>query len=94
MLTMTSMDIRLEDIHGLPEGVEGWRVEMGSDATGDPAVWVWLSVEDDVLDKMDSKARESIRDIVTSGIQKKLIGQYGTSVPWVYVRFRGVSEGT
>ena len=89
---MSSMDIRLEEVHGLPRGVDDWRVELGSDATGDPAVWVWLSVKDDVLDKMDSKTRESIRGIVTSSIQKKLIGQYGTSIPWVYVRFRGASE--
>lgn len=89
---MAALDIKPQDIAGLPRGIENWHVETGSDATGDPAIWVWISVQDEMLDQMDTAKREEIRDIVSSEIQKKLVGSYGTSIPWVYVRFRGASE--
>jgi hypothetical protein len=51
-----------------------------------------VAVKDSVLNSMDVGKRESIRELISSGIQKRLVGQYGTSIPWVYVRFRGTSE--
>ena len=44
---MTTADIesRLKELHGLPTPVRSWIVEMGSDSTDDPAVWVWIVLE-------------------------------------------------
>lgn len=92
MLTMTELYLEPKDIPGLPDGVETWNINTGSDATGEPAVWVWVKIKDEILDRMNGTKREEIRDLISAAIQKKMIGQYGTSIPWVYVRFLGSSE--
>jgi len=30
----------------LPDGIHDYRIEFGDDHEGDPAMWIWLAVED------------------------------------------------
>ena len=87
---MTTADVThlLNDLHDLPTPVNKWQVDTGADATGDDAVWVWAILEDAILDQLSREGlahlRESIRDAVSHAAEKP--------EPWVYVRFRTVSE--
>jgi hypothetical protein len=42
-----------ENLPNLPTTVSSWHVEAGPDATDEPAVWVWVTLEEDV----DAKTR-------------------------------------
>jgi hypothetical protein len=70
-----------------PPGVVTWEYEIGADATGDPAVWIWLFVDEDVVQRKEvsrvtTAAREMIRDALSAaGIAR-----------WPYVRARTVAE--
>lgn len=91
---MAAIEMDPKEIPGLPRGVEAWEIKTGADATGDPAVWVWVKIRDEVLDKMDGARREKVRNLISAGIRKKTTGQFGMNAPWVYVRFLGSSEAT
>jgi len=71
----------------LPEWVRELRVETGHDASGDPALWVWVEVEDDAM--TDEGFTRRIRQVKTL-----LENALRTISPdrWPYVRFRTVSE--
>ena len=87
---MTTTDLKdvLNGLHDLPTPVTKWEVDTGADATGDDAVWVWAILEDAILDQLSreglGRLRESIRDAVSRAAENP--------APWVYVRFRTVSE--
>ncbi len=59
----------------LPESVNGFSIEFGTDSTGDPAVTVWLTVEGDpnpprrVLDQTTKFVRETERDLMDLGLR-------------------------
>ena len=72
-----------ESLPNLPTTVSSWHVEAGPDATDEPAVWVWVTLEEDVDAKTRAIVRESVRDFVRH--------ETGSEV-WVYVRFRADSE--
>jgi len=67
-----------------PPSVKGFAIEFGEDSTGDPAVWIWFEVDDDL-----NPSKEKLSELtglyrsVTSDILKKLGGS-----PWPYVGFR------
>ena len=72
----------LEGMPDLPTEVRGWRVEVGLDATDDPAVWIWALVERDdaapqALRQLKDMARKAVRD---------------TTDLWPYVLIRGADE--
>ena len=66
-----------------PPAVKGFELEFGEDSTGDPAVWVWLMIDDDV-----SPSAEKIRELgyFSRDLQSAIIDA-GLS-RWPYVRFR------
>lgn len=56
----------LETLHPV-EAVEGYRVDHGPDSTGDPAVWVFVVVDDARLDDVWpvwDQLRQDIREAV------------------------------
>ena len=42
-ITAATIESALEKLPELPTPVSSWRIEVGPDATDDPAVWVWAS---------------------------------------------------
>jgi hypothetical protein len=70
-----------------PPGVVAWDFEIGNDSTGDPAVWIWIFVDEDVVrrkkvDDVMEPTRKRIRDALdAAGIQR-----------WPYVRVRTPAE--
>lgn len=76
---------------GLPShaAIAGWVVETGRDATGDDAVWVWVVLHDELIQKVwplqtRNELREKVRELVQSAASP-------TEVQ-VYVRFRSETE--
>lgn len=69
--------------------VAGWDVEIGTDATGDDAVWVWVVLRDDRIEEAWVESnRDALRDHVRSTVRRVVAAQ-----PFqVYVRFRSESE--
>jgi len=84
-VTTGTIKSALRDIRELPAPVRSWRVESGPDATGDDAVWVWVTLDDEDLD-VDTRSR--LRDLVWDVVRQL----DAAAPPWVYVRFRGASE--
>jgi hypothetical protein len=66
-----------------PPAVKGFELEFGEDSTGDPAVWVWLMIDDDV-----SPPAEKIKELgrFRRGLVSAIMDA-GLS-HWPYVRFR------
>jgi hypothetical protein len=81
--TIDSALDELRQAQTLPAPVRSWRVELGPDATGDSAVWVWITVDDE----LDFQTRNQLRELV-----RQTIGGTTEDPPWVYVRFRAASE--
>ena len=83
-VTAATIEGALRAVPDLPTPVSSWRVEVGPDATEDPAVWVWAVLEHEEVDVgTRSRLRKIVRDLVRSETD---------SDDWVYVRFRGASE--
>jgi hypothetical protein len=67
----------------LPSNVHGFDVDFGEDSAGDPAVWIWLMVDDEAQPSDQSIARlahfvrEVRSDLLRAGLRY-----------WPYVRFR------
>ena len=76
-----------ENLPNLPTTVSSWHVEAGPDATDEPAVWVWVTLEEDV----DAKTRAIVRESVRESVRDFVRHETGSEV-WVYVRFRADSE--
>ena len=84
MVTATSIESELAKLQDLPTPVSSWQVEVGPDATEDPAVWVWGMLEHE---EVDFATRTRLRDIV-----RDLVRRETDDTCWAYVRFRGASE--
>jgi hypothetical protein len=85
MSTTASIEETLRDLADLPASVQAWDVEVGADATGEEAVWVWVTLRDEDLNR---QTREQFRSLVRNAVRQRT----SDSPPWVYVRFRGASE--
>ena len=70
-----------------PRGFVSWESRFGQDSSGDPAVWIWVIVDDDAADDPGFTA-ESTR--VSREIREAL--QRTGSDRWPYVRFRTATE--
>jgi hypothetical protein len=72
-----------------PDVVESWDYEFGLDSSGDPAVWIWLVVDDRAADDPAFTAttarlqREILQSLQRAGVSR-----------WPYVRFRTISDYT
>jgi hypothetical protein len=70
-----------------PPSVKSFDFELGEDATGDPAAWIWIIVDDAASDSQDFASTASeIRQRVRKAFAEARI------LRWPYVRFRSVSE--
>lgn len=71
----------------LPESVRSFRIEFGTDSTGDPAVTIWFIVDDDpnpskrVLDQTTRFVRETENELMDLELRH-----------WPYIRFSPASE--
>jgi hypothetical protein len=83
-MSSEGIETALRKMRHLPAAVKDWQVETGEDSTGDPAVWVWVTLEDDADFAVRQRLRTSVRDAVHRNLRR--------TEPWVYVRFRGASE--
>ena len=78
---------RIIERRPLPESVRDFRIEFGTDSTGDPAVTIWLIVDDDpnppkrVLDQTTKFVRETEADLMQLRLHH-----------WPFVRFALASE--
>jgi hypothetical protein len=71
----------------LPAWVRDITCQLGPDASGDPALWVWLDVAPEVIDKPQfAKEVPEVSDKVFEAAQNLNVGL------WTYVRFRSVEE--
>ena len=82
--TAEAIESALAELRGLPARVSSWQVETGPDATDDPAVWVWVMLEDE---EVDFQTRSRLREVVRNQVRHEI-----DDGSWVYVRFRGASE--
>lgn len=76
----------LKEVH-FPSVVETWDYEFGRDSSGDPAVWIWVLVDDVAADDAtftDNTVR--LRREIHQAIQRAGLDR------WPFVRFRTVSE--
>ena len=81
--TAETIESALAELRELP-AVSSWQVETGPDATDDPAVWVWVMLEDEGV---DFQTRSQLREIVRDQVRHET-----NDGSWVYVRFRTASE--
>ena len=81
----TAIESELENLQELPTPVASWQVETGTDATEEPSVWVWVTLEHEDVDR---GTRANLREIVRKTIRRR------DDTSWVYVRFRGAREST
>ena len=71
----------------LPDTVQDVSYRLDVDASGMPAVWVWVVVDDDAPSRPDFPAMAAdIRDSIRNALQQAGIER------WPYVRFRTRSE--
>jgi hypothetical protein len=82
---------RIHDVvreNAVPEGFRTFDLEFGEDATGDPAVWIWLAIDPKYpTEKENIQALSRVRRRVKSALLRARIGR----IP--YVRFREKSAG-
>jgi hypothetical protein len=76
------------DAHNFPDYCIGFDYRVGSDSTGDPAIWVWVIVADetDVVSDEFIGFLDTVRRMVWDGLAKV------KSDRWPFVRVRTVSE--
>jgi len=83
---LTQVRSALENLR-LPKSVLTWNCELGADSTGDPAVWVWVFVDDQAAHETDfpemaAEIERKVREaLAAAGITR-----------WPYVRFRAAAE--
>ena len=82
--TAEAIESALAELRGLPVQVSSWQVETGPDSTNDPAVWVWIMLEDE---EVDFQTRSRLREMVRNRVRRE-----ANDGSWVYVRFRDASE--
>ena len=87
MIVMTADALR-ESLNTLcpVQGVEDFRIEAGTDSTGDPAIWVFVVVDDARLDEV-----WPVWDQLRQDIREAVAGLVGSDV-MVYVRMWSAGE--
>ena len=82
-LTVT-VEQELRSLTNLPAPVKRWNIEIGEDATGEMAVWVWAVLDDADLTR---GVRNGLRERIDREVRRVV-----PNASWVYVRFRATSE--
>jgi hypothetical protein len=81
---------RIETVLGAidrPPFVTEIRHALDTDAAGEPAIWVWVVLEDDTADSAEFFERsEVVKSKIVQSLREAQIDR------WPYVRFRGQSE--
>ena len=67
---------------GRPVDIKQFKVELGEDSSGEPAIWVWLDVAPDAQSKGQVSVLRNFGDALRDTVIAK-----GVSL-WPYVRFR------
>jgi len=71
----------------LPGYVRGLRFETGEDASGEPALWIWVELDDEAVEASDfSEKTKLVRDTIVRAVAEQAVGR------WPYVRFESASE--
>ncbi len=89
MLSIAQVQAVLDELK-LPAPVRKWEIETGPDATGDDSVWVWAVMDDAEL--ADEKGARTLLSTIRETIREAVSSAAREPVPWVYVRFRALSE--
>ncbi len=64
-VTADAIEEALKRARGLPVPVESWRVEVGPDASGKEAVWVWIRLRhEDLRNVPRARLRELVREVI------------------------------
>lgn len=72
---------------GLPDFVHDVACTLDVDATGDPAVWIWVILSDEKTQgDAFAESTEQIRELIWTAFNKAQIAR------WPYIRFRSASE--
>lgn len=70
-----------------PDFVQTWDYEFGRDSSGQPAVWIWLVVDDAAADDPAfTAATTRLRREIHRSLQREGLDR------WPYLRFRTFSE--
>jgi hypothetical protein len=69
-----------------PEYVQDFAVRIGRDSTGDPAVWIWVIIRDEVGGKGFFKRVPEVEQRIEAALRRAHIDL------WPYIRFRTESE--
>lgn len=87
-ITVMNADSLRESLnaHRPLEAVQDYRIETGTDSTGDPAVWVFVVVDDSRLDDV-----WPIWDQLRQDVREAVAGVVGSDV-MVYVRMWSAAE--
>jgi hypothetical protein len=72
--------------HPFPEYVHDFAVRIGNDSTGDPAVWIWVIIKDEVGGKGFIKRVPEVEQRIETALRRARIKL------WPYVHFRTESE--
>ena len=71
----------------LPDWVSEMRFETGEDASGDPALWIWVEFQDAAATPENYSANtKQVRDLVEACVRKLDTDR------WPYIRFRTTTE--
>ncbi len=85
MTGVHELESKLQKAEDWPTPIHGWRVERGTDALGQDAVWVWVTLSDPLPNwTVRSHMRRMVREAVAKITE--------SDPSWVYVRFRDESE--
>lgn len=72
---------------GLPEGVLTWEFEIGLDSTNDPALWLWIIVDDAVARSSEfPEFSAAVQNRIRRALRERQIER------WPYIRFRTITE--
>ncbi|MEX2560735.1 MAG: hypothetical protein WD403_12515 [Pirellulales bacterium] len=76
-----------QQAHPLPSSVAELRFETGDDATGQPAIWVWVVFKDEAGQNVASLTNvKHVRELLETAVRKLGVKH------WPYVRFRTASD--
>jgi len=86
MSELETVDTILKQAPFPPEVVD-WRIELGIDWTEEPAVYIWLLIDDDVWSREWSRKNAGrVASIASEAIHAAEVGR------WPYVRIRPMFE--
>jgi hypothetical protein len=75
-----------------PRFVRDFSLTLDHDLDGDPAVFLWVVIDDDAFERPDFfEQRDAARRWITEALATEALATEGIE-RWPYLRYRGVSE--